>query len=241
MGNGNAKRIRSTWKGTAVVGSVIPSRKETCASMRKFESTGRVVRPVISGTVILLACAGGIAAQENPAGSDPAEARRPNAGFIEPGARVRLTVPGVSPPRIVGTVVETTPTALRLSVDGSGREEVVPLASVKGLEVSRGRKRGSSAASAAGLGLGAVVGLVTALDETSGGCDRNAVLGELCSLDDLAWLAVPLYAGAGWLVGWGVGKLFETERWKRVEPGRFAGVRVVPGPDGAVLTASFRF
>lgn len=77
-----------------------------------------------------------------------------------------------------------------------------------------------------GAAAGLAWGLATAISATSQPCNENGFLGELCSLNDLAWSAVPIGAALGRLVGWGVGELFFPARWRSVEPD---GVKVRVG------------
>lgn len=144
-----------------------------------------------------------------------------------PGERVRLTITDGPGGRITGTLRESADGAL--SLVPSGRKEPVRmrLADLRTLEVKRG---GAGAAPiVVGAAAGLTWGLVSAIQTTSQPCDENAFLGELCSLNDLAWLGAPMGAGLGALVGWGVGKIFFPARWRSVDPER-VGVQIALVP-----------
>lgn len=146
-------------------------------------------------------------------GATPDSAERPP----RPGERVRVTIADGPGGRIAGRLRESGDGMLRI-VPGDREEPVtVRLADVRTLEVRRGGASGIPIA--VGTAAGFTWGLVSAIETTSRPCDESAFLGELCSLNDLAWLGVPFGAGLGALVGWGVGEIFFPARWRSVDPG----------------------
>lgn len=182
-----------------------------------------------------------------------APGQRPSAAVKppRPGERVRVTIIGWAGGPITGTLEETTADALRILQGDRNEPLTLRLTEIRSLEVKRGGA--GPAPIAVGAAAGFAWGLVNAIQATSQPCDEEAFLGELCSLNDLAWLGLPALAGVGALVGWGVGELFFPARWRSVDPQK-AGFgltvlpRVDPGPSGGgnpapalSVTATLRF
>ena len=153
---------------------------------------------------------------------------------LGPASRVRISAPDVSPHRLVGEVSSLGGDTLTLMLDETEALEPVPLVSVERIEVSRGFVRGNAILTLAGGGIGAGVGIAVAANATSEDC-----VGDLCDLNQLAWLAVPAFMGIGAFVGWLAGvPFFETERWKEMPLDQLR-VSFVPQPDGRVRLAAF--
>lgn len=209
-----------------------------------MERASLVAGAVLVGVVSLLGSARGAAGQEAEGRvTSPVEDEAAGSGTtsprLRPGTRVRVSAPGVSPRRLVGTLVESESGSLRLRLEGDGPETVIALASIERLETSGGWQRGSTAATLIGAGAGLAWGVASAVATLNRECDEYGFLGEMCDLEDAAAiLGVPAGAAFGTFVGWGVGKLFfRTERWERVPTSRLT---VLPRPDGAALAVSLR-
>jgi hypothetical protein len=125
--------------------------------------------------------------------------------------------------------------SLLLSVDGGAGRVFLPLISVSGIQVIRGRKPARGRGAAIGALAGGVVGLVgslTTYDESKDffelGGGVNAALSGL------------LYGGLGAGVGLLVGNFVTIDRWQDVPLDRVR-VSFAPQRDGLALGASVRF
>ena len=146
----------------------------------------------------------------------PFSALRAQWAEIQPGAKVRITAPGVLGARLEGTVFERT--ADTVFVVRDGRLPVrVPLAAIRSGEVSLGKSRRSGAVSGmkwgAGIGLG--LGLVVALtpDSELEGCDPT-IFDCTEEVNDFGIVALTTVSSA--LGGAGIGALIGKERWQRL-------------------------
>ena len=143
----------------------------------------------------------------------PLGAQQASTSRVSPGARVRVHV--APPPRertVIGTVTTFGSDTLALAPAGDGAEQRIPLATIRQLEVSRGR--------------GVVVSHVVF------GAVGGAFLGGLlagatsrCSPDQ--WICFQALAVAGGVIagsvaGAGVGLLIKGERWRTVQLERVA-------------------
>ena len=167
----------------------------------------RASMAVLAFAPLLLACIPGLANAQFP---DP----------VQSGTRIRVWVPEPysqdrGPWRrqlLRGTVASLTPDTLRLSVPGTDGTLAVARASIRRLDVSRGRpSRPASAIERAFAG--AIVGAIsTALDN-----DPNGTRWPNYSR---GWRAAG--EGAKWGAAFGavVGFVLPTERWRRVRLGR---------------------
>jgi len=143
---------------------------------------------------------------------------------VQPGARVRVTAPGVTTSQLVGTHAGFRGGILELEPDSAATTLDIPLASLVGLEVSRGRK--SNVAEYArwcgvvGAGLGATVFLVDGQPVI-----RGAFVLGLTSL----------------LLGSTAGVLTKTELWQDVPLDRLPGLLVAPQDGHVSLGLSLSF
>lgn len=125
---------------------------------------------------------------------------------VLPGARIRVTAPGVLAGRYVGTVLTRDPDTVVVA-NSAGAQVRVPIASMTSLEVSRGKsrmagfKRGLIWGAPVGLGLG--LASMSVADDTDRGDGQTWGQGE--------WVAYNVLGGAMW--GGFIGALVGRERW----------------------------
>ena len=143
---------------------------------------------------------------------------------IQPGARVRVTAPGLRTSQLVGTNAGVRGGILELAPDSAGTNLDIPLSSVIGIEVSRGRK--SNVAEYArwcglvGAGFGATVFLVEGQPVI-----RGAFVLGLSSL----------------LLGTTAGVLTKTELWEDVPLDELPTLLVAQQDRGVSLGLSLSF
>jgi hypothetical protein len=136
-------------------------------------------------------------------------------GTVQPGTRVRVWVPETArqeqaPERrqlLRGTVEAVDGTALRLHVPATVGTLVIPRASVRRLDISRGVSRGASAVErAVGGAIGGAIlfGLLNDPHRTGGPHYRTD------------WRAAGVGAAWGGGIGAAIGFVFPYERWHRV-------------------------
>lgn len=133
---------------------------------------------------------------------------------VQPGARVRISAPGIVAGRYVGTVLTRSADTVELGAPGTSPIKV-PLARITSIEVSRG----SSRALGAGRGVlwGAPIGLVVGV-VAAAGTDSDPYCFDYCSTSGsykAGIVAASTVAGALW--GAGIGALVGRERWERFE------------------------
>ena len=141
----------------------------------------------------------------------PATAAQSNE--LQPGARVRVSAPGIVAGRYVGTVLTRNGDTLQLGGPSSA-PVTVPMGRITSLEISRGKSRLSGAGRGVlwGVPIGLAFGLATAnsLEHcTDFGC-RDASSGERG-----AYVLASMLAGGVW--GAGIGALVGRERWERFD------------------------
>lgn len=134
---------------------------------------------------------------------------------LQPGARVRVTAPGIVANRYVGTVLSHRGDTLQLGGQNAA-PVLVPLDRVTSLELSRGKSRLSGAGRGVvwGVPIGLALGLATANsleDCTDFGC-RDVSSGERS-----AYVVASALGGGIW--GAGIGALVGRERWERFDVG----------------------
>jgi len=160
--------------------------------------THRIRRTALSICLVLTAVAPVALAQSNE---------------LQPGARVRVSAPGIVAGRYVGTVLSWNGDTLQLG--GPNVAPVtVPMSRITSLEVSRGKSRLSGAGRGVlwGTPIGLVIGLASANsleDCTDFGCS-DASSGERG-----AYVLASALGGALW--GAGIGALVGRERWEQFD------------------------
>jgi hypothetical protein len=160
---------------------------------------------------------------------------------LEPGTRVRLTLPcddarptptgsGGATCRIEGRLDHLGPDGITLA--GASSSTRHPLASVTRIEISRGERSRWLAGAGAGLVVGAV-GTYVALDRggSTNPCDPSANQDAIGQGSCLGLAAAGGLAGAG--LGALVGSLFRSERWEEVPEDRWR-VSLGPGPGAPI-------
>lgn len=191
------------------------------SSERRMFRSARRGRVIASTAAALIGSSIGVSAQES--------------NVIESGTRVRISAPSITPSRLVGTVSSVTTDSILLVLEGAEGPVALPLSALERLEVRR-LKRGSAVVTGIGAIVGLGLGLAEAIRVNAEECDRQGFLGELCALNDIAWVAAPVaYAAVGTAAGYLVGLLFKTERWSesRIPRSRVA-VGFGVGPDAAI-------
>jgi hypothetical protein len=132
-----------------------------------------------------------------------------------PGARVRLTAPGVVAARYEGTVLAREPGVIQVGSPNTPPVNV-PVDRITSLEISRGKSRAAGAWRGIVIGtpIGAVLGLVAATNVDS----RTYYNYNTGRRDTTSSAAVVLWSAAtGALFGAGIGALIPKERWERFE------------------------
>ena len=166
----------------------------------------------------------------------PVRAQQSN---VQPGDRVRVTVPQVSARPVVGTVVADLPGMLRISRDvGSDDTFDIPWEMVSRLEVSRGRlSRGQGVRRGAlrGLAAGALVGVLGGAVFAVGveGSDRYTDVNEGRAIATLALRFGAIGAAAGGVIGFQA-----RENWVRLP---YSGISVGMKGHSPQLTFSLQF
>ncbi len=130
---------------------------------------------------------------------------------VESGARVRVTAPDVARRPIIGQVLTVFPDTLLIAVSPESAREV-PVASIRMLEVSRGRQRGRGFWRGAAIGLGVSLALeaVALVHE-----ERSPGEGVGMSFI-IPVLVAPVLTPGGGLIGASRG----PDRWEAIEIAR---------------------
>jgi hypothetical protein len=129
---------------------------------------------------------------------------------LQPGARVRITAPGIVAGRYTGTLLSRSRDTLQFGSQ-NGAPVSIPMSRITSIEISRGRSHGSGALR--GLAWGVPIGLVFGI-ATASSVDNCGDLG----CDGLVTTARGVYvisstlSGAFW--GAGIGALIGRERWE---------------------------
>lgn len=151
-----------------------------------------------------------------------------NQVLLEPGTRVRVTVPEMGLRGYVAAVEGVTADSLVLSTGGALQK--YPLAAVTRLDVSRGSRRNWGRGAAIGAASFGAIGVVLGVAYTVS-CRNSPSIGCF----DTPEMGIPLMggllAGAGALVGAVVGGSSRSERWEEVPLDRLR-VSVVPQRGG---------
>jgi hypothetical protein len=156
---------------------------------------------------------------------------------VQPGARVRVTAPGVLGSKIEAVVFDRRGDTLSLATSGLA-PIAVTIASITGIEMYRGKSR--SAGARRGMIWGALIGtpayLFAAAFAGAGECEPSD---EECeTLSVVALTAEGVLGGAA--SGAGIGALIGRAQWDELELPARPVVSWVPGR-GAVLGVGLRF
>jgi hypothetical protein len=141
---------------------------------------------------------------------------RGQATEAQPGARVRLSAPGIVAGSYVGTVLAREPGIMRVGSPNTPPIDV-PIERITSLEISRGKSRSMGAGRGVFIGtpIGAVLGLIAASSDAS---DRTYWNYDNGRIDTLSRGELVIYTAAtGALIGAAVGALIPKERWERFD------------------------
>lgn len=154
-----------------------------------------MIRIVVLAGLLVFAATGRINAQETGVA-------------VDSGARVRVTAPDLARRPIIGQVLTLFPDTLLIQVSPESAREV-PLASIRTLEVSRGRQRerGFLRGAAIGLGVSLALGAIALVHD-----NRNPGEGVGMSFI-IPVLVAPVLTLGGGLIGASQG----PDRWEAVE------------------------
>ncbi|MFO7586508.1 MAG: hypothetical protein R6X22_00395 [Gemmatimonadota bacterium] len=192
-------------------------------------------RALVLAWVILLAPARA-AAQESPDGdSRPTVAR---------GDRVRIEAPSLGAGRREALVLAIRSDTLLLSgafgADRGYGTALVPLGSIRTLDVARGTRsnawKGAKIGAGVGAAFGLVVGIAAVAESQSDDCAPDQ---WLCPDFDLGPEIIPVgmvgFGLMGGLIGAGIGALGRSDAWEPMDP---VLLRVEPRDGGAAIVAS---
>jgi hypothetical protein len=148
-----------------------------------------------------------------------APAARAQSNELQPGARVRVTAPGIVANRYVGTVLARHGDTLELGGPNAAPVRI-PIERIASAEVSRGSSRADGAKR--GLVWGIPIGLLAgALSDASRKSIPSSCYGDAaCEPDEpstATQLLIGAAAGAAW--GAGIGALVGRERWDHFDIG----------------------
>jgi hypothetical protein len=133
----------------------------------------------------------------------------------QPGARVRLSAPGIVAGDYVGTVLAREPGIMRVGSPNSPPIDV-PLDRITSLEISRGKSRSGGAGR--GVFIGAPIGAVIGLLASGNASDRTYFNYDNGRIDTLSRAELTIYmAATGALIGAAIGALVPKERWERFD------------------------
>ena len=174
------------------------------------------MRAVVVSLLVLplLVRSGSLSAQEPPP--------------IEPGARVRVTVPDFGLEKSVGTCLALSNGSMQFLPQSGPSPRTIPVTAMTRLQVSRGRKSHIVGGAVLGGLTGAVVGGTVVILGTQLGCETTGG----CSVDwgeGGRWIA--LFSVIGVAFGGGIGALVKTDRWEEVPLDRLR-VSLAPQRDG---------
>jgi hypothetical protein len=129
---------------------------------------------------------------------------------VQAGDRVRVRATRLSPRYVDGTLLSLSPDSFVIRVEDRAERLAIPLASLKKLEVRRGRKSHWVRGALVGLAFGAAMGSVA----------FHGLFGRDCAVGSQEWCWVQartlLGAVMGTGIGAGVGASITSERWEAV-------------------------
>jgi hypothetical protein len=134
----------------------------------------------------------------------------------QPGARVRLSAPGVVAGSYVGTVLAREPGIMRVGSQDTAPIDV-PLGRITSLEISKGKSHSAGAARGVVIGgvIGLALGVVAAVSDPDSRTYFNYDTGRRDTTSRGAIVAYTTFSGA--LLGAGIGALIPKERWERFD------------------------
>ena len=134
----------------------------------------------------------------------------------QPGARIRVSAPGVVAGGYVGTVIARESGLLRIASPNTPPIEV-PIDRITSLEISRGNSRAAGAGRGVGVGgvIGLAVGVVGALSGEDNRTYFNYDTGRRDTVSRAAIVGYSVFSGA--LLGAAIGALIPKERWERFD------------------------
>lgn len=153
-------------------------------------------------------------------------------GEVQPGAKVRITAPGIVAGRYIGTVLSRSDDTLTLGSPNAA-PFVIPTSRIATLEISHGKSRSAGAVRGMvwGLPIGLAMGALLAASVTDcAACSQNGESpGE----------AVVLSTLSGVIWGAGIGALVGRERWDAFDLPRHAALGIRSG--GPALALRYEF
>jgi hypothetical protein len=151
---------------------------------------------------------------------------------MQPGARVRVTAPGIVTGRYVGTVLARSGDTLTIG-RASGLPVAVPTSRITSVEISRGKSR--SAGAKRGVAWGVPIGLAAGFAFATVPDPENCY----CNTDRNRNADVVLGVVSGVLWGAGIGALIGRERWEPFDIQRRTAIGITP--DGATVGVRYEF
>ena len=164
--------------------------------------------------------------------SSPAAAQ---VGELQPGARVRISAPGLVADDYVGVLLQRVGDTL--VVAGTNLAQVrLPIAQIAGLEISRGKSRADGAIE--GVKWGAPIMGVLGLVLFNAGSEVSCT--GTCTVNEYDRFSIgALFAVSGAIYGAGIGALIGKERWEEFDVGARTALRVQRGRVGVGLAYTF--
>lgn len=155
---------------------------------------------------------------------------RAQVSELQPGARVRITAPGIVAGRYAATVLTRTTDTVRVSAPGKAPFDI-PVSRITALEVSRGNSRALGAGRGVlwGGGIGLALGLIIAATD-----DSSANYYALSAGETVAYSTV-----SGFVYGAIIGAIVGRERWEAFEMPVRTSLLVHPVRVGAAFRFTF--
>lgn len=155
---------------------------------------------------------------------------RAQVSEIQPGARVRITAPGIVAGRYAATVLTRTIDTVRVSAPGMAPFDI-PVRSIKYLEVSRGNSRTLGAVRGVlwGGGIGLAVGMIVAATDENNANYNSLSAGEIVAYSTLS----------GGFYGAIIGAIVGRERWERFEMPVRTSLRIQTGQVGTAFSFAY--
>lgn len=134
----------------------------------------------------------------------------------QPGARVRLSAPGIVAGSYVGTVLAREPGIMRVGSPNTPPIDV-PIERITSLEISRGKSRSAGAGRGVFIGTltGVVLGIVAAASDEENRTYFDYEQGRRDTLSRGEVIGYTAFTGA--VIGAAIGALVPKERWERFD------------------------